>query len=314
MDQRTLPTAQEWIRHASTDDDALAASPAHGGGPGHGALAPGSATTLGASAGGRSRRALRPICGPTGCPRPPGRGPAWRSARAGGAPRDGRGACQGVSRAGPAGERAALSLGPAAPGSPPRDTPRRPVARAVPPRRLDRGVCRGLPGAGGGPEAPGRAPATISRLQQAWHDDLTHGQRRRLTGQREVSCRVDGGYVETRLAEARPCRLVSMGADASGQTALGGLGDGYRARSPGKHAGSTGTVVAWSTGHPGPVARARGGLGTHAATDTARRAGHDVGAIRRPRCGPTGRRPNRASRRSGWRPTASGLSWRVTGS
>ena len=79
-----------------------------------------------------------------------------------------------------------------------------------------------------GPEAPGLSPATISRLQQTWHDELPQWQGRSLQGKRSVSFWVDGVYFETRLEEARQCILVIMGADASGQKELGGLWDGSR--------------------------------------------------------------------------------------
>ena len=79
-----------------------------------------------------------------------------------------------------------------------------------------------------GPEAPGLSPATISRLKQGWHEELTQWQGRSLTGKRYVYFWVDGVYFETRLAEARHCILVIIGADASGQKELVGLWDGYR--------------------------------------------------------------------------------------
>ena len=79
-----------------------------------------------------------------------------------------------------------------------------------------------------GPEAPGLSPATISRLKQAWHDELTQWQSRSLKGKRYVYFWVDGVYCETRLEEARQCILVIIGADASGQKELVGLWDGYR--------------------------------------------------------------------------------------
>jgi transposase-like protein len=79
-----------------------------------------------------------------------------------------------------------------------------------------------------GPEAPGLSPATISRLKQAWHDELTQWQGRSLRGKRYVYFWVDGVYFETSLEEARHCILVIIGADASGQKELVGLWDGYR--------------------------------------------------------------------------------------
>jgi putative transposase len=79
-----------------------------------------------------------------------------------------------------------------------------------------------------GPEAPGLSPATISRLKQGWHDELTQWQGRSLTGKRYVYFWVDGVYFETRLEEARHCILVIIGADPSGHKELVGLWDGYR--------------------------------------------------------------------------------------
>jgi transposase-like protein len=79
-----------------------------------------------------------------------------------------------------------------------------------------------------GPEAPGLSPATISRLKQRWHDELTQWQGRSLTGKRYVYFWVDGVYLETRLEEARHCILVIIGADVSGHKELVGLWDGYR--------------------------------------------------------------------------------------
>jgi transposase-like protein len=79
-----------------------------------------------------------------------------------------------------------------------------------------------------GPEAPGLSPATIRRLQQAWHDDLTQWQGRSLTGKRSVYVWVDGVYVETRLEEARHCILVIIGATPEGHKELVGLWDGSR--------------------------------------------------------------------------------------
>jgi transposase-like protein len=79
-----------------------------------------------------------------------------------------------------------------------------------------------------GPEAPGLSPATISRLKQGWHEELTQWQSRSLQGKRYVYFWVDGVYCETRLEEARHCILVIIGADASGQKELVGLWDGYR--------------------------------------------------------------------------------------
>jgi putative transposase len=79
-----------------------------------------------------------------------------------------------------------------------------------------------------GPEAPGLSPATLSRLKQGWHEELTQWQGRSLKGKRYVYVWVDGVYFESRLEEARHCILVIMGADPSGHKELIGLWDGYR--------------------------------------------------------------------------------------
>ena len=79
-----------------------------------------------------------------------------------------------------------------------------------------------------GPEAPGLSPATISRLKQGWHEELTQWQGRSLTGKRYVYFWVDGVYFETRLEEARHCILVIIGADPSGHKERVGLWDGSR--------------------------------------------------------------------------------------
>jgi putative transposase len=79
-----------------------------------------------------------------------------------------------------------------------------------------------------GPEAPGLSPATVSRLKQGWHNELTQWQGRSLTGKRYVYFWVDGVYFETRLEEARHCILVIIGATPEGHKELVGLWDGYR--------------------------------------------------------------------------------------
>jgi transposase-like protein len=79
-----------------------------------------------------------------------------------------------------------------------------------------------------GPEARGLSPATISRLKQSWHEELTQWQGRSLMGKRYVYFWVDGVYFETRLEEARHCILVMIGATPDGHKELVGLWDGYR--------------------------------------------------------------------------------------
>ena len=79
-----------------------------------------------------------------------------------------------------------------------------------------------------GPEAPGLAPATISRLKQRWHEERAQWQGRSLAGKRYVYFWVDGVDFETRLEEARHCILIIIGATPSGHKELIGLWDGYR--------------------------------------------------------------------------------------
>jgi putative transposase len=79
-----------------------------------------------------------------------------------------------------------------------------------------------------GPEAPGLSPATISRLKQGWHAELSQWQARSLKGKRYVYFWVDGVYFETRLEEARHCVLVIIGATPEGHKELVGLWDGSR--------------------------------------------------------------------------------------
>ena len=79
-----------------------------------------------------------------------------------------------------------------------------------------------------GPDAPGLSPATLSRLNQGWQEELRQWQQRDLPGKRYVYFWVDGVYLATRLEEARHCIVVIMGATPEGQKELGGLWDGYR--------------------------------------------------------------------------------------
>lgn len=79
-----------------------------------------------------------------------------------------------------------------------------------------------------GPDAPGLSASTISRLKEAWQDELKAWQDRDLSAKRYVYFWVDGIYFEARLEEAKQCMLVIMGAEAWGKKELVGLGDGYR--------------------------------------------------------------------------------------
>src|SRR5262245_60830416 len=76
------------------------------------------------------------------------------------------------------------------------------------------------------PEAPGLAPATIRRLKQGWHAELSQWQGRSLKGTRYIYCWVDGVSCETRLEDARHGILVILGADTQGHKARVGLWEG----------------------------------------------------------------------------------------
>jgi putative transposase len=79
-----------------------------------------------------------------------------------------------------------------------------------------------------GSDAPGLSASTISRLKEAWQDELKAWQHRDLSAKRYVYFWVDGIYFEARLEEAKQCMLVIMGADVTGKKELVGLWDGYR--------------------------------------------------------------------------------------
>ncbi|HSR56389.1 MAG TPA: IS256 family transposase [Alphaproteobacteria bacterium] len=79
-----------------------------------------------------------------------------------------------------------------------------------------------------GPEAPGLASTTISRLTAAWADDYERWARRDLAAKRYVYFWADGVYFQPRLDHAKQCLLVIIGADAIGNKDIVGLSDGYR--------------------------------------------------------------------------------------
>ena len=79
-----------------------------------------------------------------------------------------------------------------------------------------------------GPDAPGLASTTISRLTAAWADDYARWTRRDLSAKRYVYFWADGVYFQPRLDHAKQCLLVIIGADAMGNKDIVGLSDGYR--------------------------------------------------------------------------------------
>lgn len=78
-----------------------------------------------------------------------------------------------------------------------------------------------------GPNAPGLSAATISRLKEAWQDDLERWQTRDLSARRYVYFWADGVSFDTRLEE-RQCLLVVIGATDQGRKELVAITDGYR--------------------------------------------------------------------------------------
>lgn len=79
-----------------------------------------------------------------------------------------------------------------------------------------------------GPDAPGLAASTISRLKAVWWDEYEAWQRRDLSARRYVYFWADGVYFSPRLDHDRQCILVIIAADALGNKDIVGLIDGYR--------------------------------------------------------------------------------------
>ncbi len=79
-----------------------------------------------------------------------------------------------------------------------------------------------------GPDAPGLAASTISRLKAVWWDEYQAWQRRDLSARRYVYFWADGVYFSPRLDHDKQCVLVVIAADALGNKDIVGLIDGYR--------------------------------------------------------------------------------------
>ncbi len=79
-----------------------------------------------------------------------------------------------------------------------------------------------------GPDAPGLAASTISRLKAVWWDEYQAWQRRDLSARRYVYFWADGVYFSPRLDHDKQCVLVIIAADALGNKDIVGLMDGYR--------------------------------------------------------------------------------------
>lgn len=80
-----------------------------------------------------------------------------------------------------------------------------------------------------GPDCPGLAATTITRLKQVWEGEFQEWSQRSLEGQEYVYVWADGIYCNIRLGEGdRQCLLVLIGATKDGKKELLAVMDGYR--------------------------------------------------------------------------------------
>lgn len=79
-----------------------------------------------------------------------------------------------------------------------------------------------------GKDAPGLSASTISRLKDAWSDELKEWQQRSLKGKEYVYFWVDGIHFGARMEDASQCMLVIIGATKHGDKELLTIADGYR--------------------------------------------------------------------------------------
>ncbi len=79
-----------------------------------------------------------------------------------------------------------------------------------------------------GPDAPGLAASTITRLKAAWWDEYEVWRRRDLSARRYVYFWADGVYFSPRMDRDKQCVLVIIGADAQGNKDIVAIVDGYR--------------------------------------------------------------------------------------
>lgn len=79
-----------------------------------------------------------------------------------------------------------------------------------------------------GKNAPGLSASTISRLKDAWSEELKEWQQRSLRGKEYVYFWVDGVHFGARLEDASQCMLVVIGATKHGDKELLAVVDGYR--------------------------------------------------------------------------------------
>lgn len=79
-----------------------------------------------------------------------------------------------------------------------------------------------------GKDAPGLSASTISRLKDAWSEELKEWQQRSLKGKEYVYFWVDGVHFGARMEDAAQCMLVIIGATKHGDKELLTVVDGYR--------------------------------------------------------------------------------------
>lgn len=79
-----------------------------------------------------------------------------------------------------------------------------------------------------GKNAPGLSASTISRLKDAWSEELKEWQERSLKGKEYVYFWVDGIHFGARMEDASQCMLVVIGATKYGDKELLSITDGYR--------------------------------------------------------------------------------------
>jgi len=79
-----------------------------------------------------------------------------------------------------------------------------------------------------GKDAPGLSASTISRLKDAWSEELEEWQQRSLKGKEYVYLWVDGVHFGARMEDASQCMLVVIGATNYGAKELLTIVDGYR--------------------------------------------------------------------------------------
>lgn len=79
-----------------------------------------------------------------------------------------------------------------------------------------------------GKDAPGLSATTISRLKDAWSEELKEWQQRSLKGKEYVYIWVDGIHFGARMEDASQCMLVVIGATKHGDKEMLTIVDGYR--------------------------------------------------------------------------------------